>query len=389
MQVWLLCASQTLPWHDVKVPRQPFTIEPYDALDIVVRGTILGKPILNCFTVSSDGSVALGPEYGRVPLKGLTLEEAEKAIATKLREVLKDPKVYVALPLNLRPAASPKAPYAIKPNDLLCIVAVGVQSEEGIGGLYAVGPRGTVALGPMYGRVNVQGLTLEAAEKAIQTRLKEFAKAPAVSVTVAGWSDWGTPFVPSPVARLNKRPASLPSDKSEMSFPTYRIEPPDVLQIELIKPSSGTKSVTGKYLVGPDGTVNLRQYGFVNVTGKTVAEARTTLQKHLAQYFESPDIFLDVAAVNSKFYHVITQGPKLGDTVHKFPITGNDTVLDAVSHFDGLSNVPSKKMWIERPGAQNRPGEKTTLPIDWDGIAQARERKRTISSSPATGCTSS
>ena len=37
---------------------------------------------------------------------------------------------------------------------------------------------------------------------------------------------------------------------------------------------SGAQPVTGQYLVGPDGTINLRQYGVVHVAGKTVTEAR-------------------------------------------------------------------------------------------------------------------
>ena len=92
----------------------------------------------------------------------------------------------------------------------------------------------------------------------------------------------------------------------------------------------------------------------------------------MAQYFDSPKISVDVVAYNSKVYYVITKGPSLGDTVHRFPITGNDTVLDAIASIGGLSNLPSKKMWIARP-AEHR-GKQRILPIDWDGIC---ERRRT------------
>ena len=52
----------------------------------------------------------------------------------------------------------------------------------------------------------------------------------------------------------------LPSEKNKVSLQPYRIEPPDVVQIELLKSSSGTNSVTGCVnLVGPDGTINLRR----------------------------------------------------------------------------------------------------------------------------------
>ena len=53
---------------------------------------------------------------------------------------------------------------------------------------------------------------------------------------------------------------------------------------------AGAQPVTGQYLVGPDGTVNLRQYGVVHVAGKTVTEARLAIQKHLSQFLDSPEV---------------------------------------------------------------------------------------------------
>jgi protein involved in polysaccharide export with SLBB domain len=161
----------------------------------------------------------------------------------------------------------------------------------------------------------------------------------------------------------------LPSEKNKVSLPPYRIEPPDVLQIELLKPVSGARQITGQYLVGPDGTINLRGFGTVNLAGNTVTEARMALEKHLGQFLESPALSVEVAAYNSKVYYVITQGPGLGDSVRRFPITGNETVLDAVSQLNGLSQVSSKKMWIARPDKGNF-GHQKIIPIDWDGIVQ-------------------
>ena len=74
-------------------------------------------------------------------------------------------------------------------------------------------------------------------------------------------------------------------------------------------------------------------------------------------------------AYNSKVYYVITQGAGLGDNVRRFQVTGNETVLDAVSQVNGLSQISSTRMWIARPSASH--GEKgTILPIDWKAITQ-------------------
>jgi polysaccharide export outer membrane protein len=132
---------------------------------------------------------------------------------------------------------------------------------------------------------------------------------------------------------------------------------------------AGAQPITGQYLVGPDGSINLRQYGVVPVAGKTVTEARIAIQKHLAHYLDSPELSVDVLAYNSKVYYVITQGAGLGDNVRRLPVTGNETVLDAIANVNGLSQLSSKKIWIARP-APNHFGCEQILPVDWDAVTQ-------------------
>ena len=59
----------------------------------------------------------------------------------------------------------------------------------------------------------------------------------------------------------------------------------------------------------------------------------------------------------------------MGDNIRRVPITGSDTVLDALSTVNGLSQVSSKKMWIARPSAANSAKGKI-LPVDYVGITQ-------------------
>ena len=58
---------------------------------------------------------------------------------------------------------------------------------------------------------------------------------------------------------------------------------------------------------------------------------------------DNPEISLDVFAYNSKVYYIVTQGAGQGDAVYRFPITGNETVLDAISQINGLNFNSSKK----------------------------------------------
>src|SRR5262249_54717859 len=81
------------------------------------------------------------------------------------------------------------------------------------------------------------------------------------------------------------------------------------------------------------------------------------------------ELTLDVAAYNSKFYYVITDGAGYGEQVVRFPYTGNETVLDAVSQIQGLPAVASKKkVWAARATPDHQ--HPYILPVDWRGIAQ-------------------
>ena len=133
--------------------------------------------------------------------------------------------------------------------------------------------------------------------------------------------------------------------------------------------TAGTAPVTGEYLVGPDGTINLRQYGTLHVAGKTITEIRMELNKHLSQYFDSPEASVDVRQFNSKVFYVITEGAGMGDNIRRVPITGNDTVLDALSAVNGLSQVSSATVWVARP-APGGFGCEQILPVDYEAITQ-------------------
>src|SRR5262249_39057144 len=182
---------------------------------------------------------------------------------------------------------------------------------------------------------------------------------------------------------------AAPREFDKRSYPTYVIEPPDIL---LIQSSKGLldQPVKLQVPVGMDGTVNLGTYGTVYLAGLTVESAREAVIRQLATRvnFDGPKkpeesereflertlaagrkaVSLEVVAFNSKVYYIITDGGGYGATVARFPSTGNETVLDALSQIGGLPNVASKKkIW----GARATPGhgQPQIMPVDWCGIA--------------------
>ncbi len=162
-----------------------------------------------------------------------------------------------------------------------------------------------------------------------------------------------------------------PANEARMSsLPPYVIEPPDILELNVLgNASDATSSISGQHLVGMDGKVNLGAYGQVYVAGKTIEEARDAIEMAVSQHGESLQVVVDIFAYNSKTYYIITQGSGTGDNVIRVPITGNDTALDAIAQIGGLKSPESTEVWIARP-APNGVGREKILPIEWDQIAQ-------------------
>jgi polysaccharide export outer membrane protein len=213
----------------------------------------------------------------------------------------------------------PLPPYRVDIYDVLQIRVLGAMPDQPIDAFFLVEGEGIVTLGPAYGSIRVVGMTTDEATAAITRKLQEVLAKPDVSVQLAR--------------------------------------------------TAGTQPVTGQYLVAPDGTINLRQYGLLHVAGKTVTEIRQDLTKQLSRYFDSPEASVDVIAYNSKVFYVITQGAGLGDNIRRVPITGNETVLDALSIVNGLSQVSSTTVWIARP-APGGFGCEQILPVDYEAIAR-------------------
>ena len=70
------------------VPKPPHSLEPFDALGIRVDNALLDSPIAAVYVVDPQGRIDLGPAYGKVAVKGMTIDEARTAINEHLAETL-------------------------------------------------------------------------------------------------------------------------------------------------------------------------------------------------------------------------------------------------------------------------------------------------------------
>jgi polysaccharide export outer membrane protein len=213
----------------------------------------------------------------------------------------------------------PRQPYHIEIYDVLSIKAAFALPDEPINGLYVVDDDGNLDLGPTYGKTRVLGLTLPEAQKMISKKLEAVLRQPEITVELA---------------RMG-----------------------------------ATQQVNGVYLVQPGGVINLRQYGAVHVAGKTLVEVREAVEKQLAQFFDSPQAAVTVTGFNSEKYYIIFAGERGGEDVVSLPITGKETVLDAIGALGGLNHVSTNELWISRPDPANN-GCEQVLPIDYVAITR-------------------
>lgn len=196
-------------------------------------------------------------------------------------------------------------------------------------GEFLVQPDGMVHLGPVYGNVTVEGATIDQARQEIVRHLQTYLR-----------DDEGNP-------------AGLRDPRVTVSLPEL----------------SGKQIITGEHLVRPDGAVSLGVYGSIHVTGMTLDEVKLVVERHLSQFIHRPEVSVDVLAYNSKSVYVITDGGGYGETVNKIPVTGNETVLDAISAIEGLSAVSSKRIWVARPAPAGT-DKAQVMDVHWKAITQ-------------------
>jgi polysaccharide export outer membrane protein len=170
---------------------------------------------------------------------------------------------------------------------------------------------------------------------------------------------------------------TAPREFAKQPLPPYVVEPPDILLVSLLPTLALTGApVEGNHLVRPDGTIGIGVYGSVYVAGLTLDEVRDAVANQLHVRLDKTSVedikkglVVDVSAYNSKVYYVITDGGGYGEQVYPIPVTGNETVLDAIGKINGLPAVSSmKRIWIARatPGCSHP----DILPVDWCGITK-------------------
>jgi protein involved in polysaccharide export with SLBB domain len=282
----------------------------------------INKPVESITWRSSSPEPISGP--GEPQVNGLgnpTLSPSFLPLPRELEKVTLPPYVIEPPDLLVISVARvvPRLPYRIEALDEIHVQAREVLPQEPINGTYTVDGQGQIDLGYSYGKVAVAGLTPEEATSALKRHL---AANPGI--------------VPQRLAVTLARVPGLPP-------------------------------IQGEHSVRMDGMVSLGTYGEVQVAGMTLAEAGKAISAQLSKRLLNPEVAVNVATPNSKFYYLIYDTDRSHQQILRFPIVGGETVLDALSRLPGLSTA-DKRIWIARP-APGSVGRRQILPVDFTAMA--------------------
>jgi polysaccharide export outer membrane protein len=379
------------------------------------KGSMTGSSV-----VGPDGTLEMGP-YGVHRVAGLTVAQAATAIDKELHHCLKNPRLRLRVvppeTTVAQAAAWQAGPGRPSPEAGTPVAAGPWRPAQHSGVMLVSGPENPSDLGPMLTQTDeIPGKKQEKAkgegkEKDAAPDGQERLPLPAEKTgpggterlplpgekkagTDSGGPPGAVPAVPPPALPLEHAgppcghpghpfgPPPLPRECARVTLPPYRTGPPDVLLIEATV-TLATHPVSGPHLVRPDGTVSVGVYGPVYVAGMTMEEARAAVSRAIYARLNQEkkkftDVFdntsVDVMAYNSKVYYVISDLAGLGDQITRLPITGSETVLDAVSlnlnrgGYNGLAPVASKHhIWVARPCCG---GRQQILQVDWLAITR-------------------
>jgi polysaccharide export outer membrane protein len=161
---------------------------------------------------------------------------------------------------------------------------------------------------------------------------------------------------PAPAAS-SPAPANLapvPTGASPATDPDYRIGPDDSLQVTVWK----EPTLSGAFLVRPDGMISMVLLGDVRAAGLTPMHLASDLTDRLKKFLQDPLVAVTVVAANSQRIYVLGEVQKVGP----IEMSTSMSPLQAIAAAGGLTPYASqKKIYILRGPA----GRQKKIPFNY------------------------
>lgn len=177
-------------------------------------------------------------------------------------------------------------------------------------------------------------------------------------------------------------PSGMARENAKTVLQPHALQPGDAVLIESMTEQRDLR-VPPDQTVFADGTVDLGPFGRVVVAGRSLEQAEAIIEQQILHMLQqqhlncgtgrSPDVAPDCndIAINVRLLEPVHRFYVLGEvnTPGAYPLTGNETVLDAIVAAGGLTNSANPcKILLARP---TDPGEcRVTLPVCYREIVQ-------------------
>ncbi len=242
--------------------------------------------------------------------------------------------------------------YRIDAPDLIVVEVLEALPGRPITGEHLIQQDGTISLG-FYGDVHVAGLTVTQAKAKITLHLRKILTDEALGLVV---------FNDSPT-----QPGAVEPRKNGLKQREEQVLPEDN-ERSARAPAQGQRGAAAARTKRQGPPVGRPS----NVEGKGTnppPERDAHAEDEAAEKFErqivnvrpeeSARVFVSVSAFNSKVYYVLG----LVGSPGRLPVTGRETVLDALQYAGGLRGTDSPQVWLHRPARGDQPKRDYKLDI--------------------------
>ena len=158
-----------------------------------------------------------------------------------------------------------------------------------------------------------------------------------------------------------------------LAAPEYIMSPGDKLMITVTgydEYSSNPTQPDSAFIVRPDGRVSFPLVGTIDTTDKTVNQFTEELRSKLAEYLVNPDVSVNIAQWGTTRVFVLGEVNKAG----LYELTKSHRVLDAIGAANGFTkDAAKKKVYLIRDG-----DEKKTTQLNFNNYLTKGDAKQNV-----------